>query len=469
MPFALLSWSSLLYVAIVYCGITYFRSYLSENRFRKFQRDNNCFDRPKRSINKLPWGIDGMYRAIMATSRGEDIFDDLLVPRFKNMGVWTTEGTGMFGHDIVMTAEPQIVQAAFATKFKDFETGERRRGQFGALLGYNIFTSDGDFWAHSRALLRPVFNRHNINDLEETERAANILIDVLPPGKDGWTAPVELMSYFYRFTLDTATAFLFGSTVDSQLAAAGRLADTDKGRLTSLAAEQEFIDAFAVSQEWLAYRIRLQGLYWLCWSPRWKKAVTTVRAFVNEYVKLALEQAPEDLKAEAGEVGKYNLLKELAKETRDPIELRDQLLGILGAGRDTTAVLLSWLVLELAHHPKIFQKLRSEILSEFGNSSSSTTLTFSTLKSCRYLQWVINETLRLHPIVPINNRMAIRDTVLPIGGGEDQSKPFAMRKGQLINFIMYQIQRRKDIWGEDADEFIPTRWDGRKIDWAFTP
>jgi cytochrome P450 len=470
MAFSLVSWSTLLYAAVAYCCVNYVSSYLSERRFRKFQQQNNCYERPKRQINKLPWGIDGMYRVIMAGSRGQDILDDLIVPRFANTKVWTIESTGLFGQDILMTAEPQNVQAVFATKFKDFETGARRRGQFGAMLGYNIFTSDGDFWHHSRQLFRPVFNRSNINDLEETERAASILADVLPEGEGRWTAPVELQSLFYRFTLDTATAFLFGSTVDSQLAAAGRLTGTEKGSLTSLAADQDFVDAFAVGQEWLAYRIRLQGLYWLCWSPKWKRAVTTVRTFINHYVKLALAQQPEDLKAEAGEVGKYNLLRELAKETRDPTELRDQLLGILAAGRDTTAVLLSWLFIELALNPKIFEKLRAEILSEFGKSASSShPLDFSTLKSCRYLQWVINETLRLHPVVPLNNRMAVRDTILPVGGGEDQTKPFAVKKGQLVNFIIYQVQRRKDIWGEDADEFIPTRWDGKKMDWSFVP
>jgi cytochrome P450 len=470
MSFSLLSWSSLFYATIAYCFISYIRSYLDERRFRKFQQEHGCFDRPKRQVSKWPWGIDGLYRVLMSGRRGEDVFDDLIIPRFERVKAWTMESTGLLGQDIITTAEPQNVQAILATNFKDFETGARRRAQFGAMLGYNIFTSDGDFWQHSRALFRPVFNRSNINDLEETERAANILIDVLPAGEGQWTAPVELMSYFYRFTLDTATAFLFGSTVDSQLAAAGRLTSSDKEGLTSLAADQEFVNALAIGQEWLAYRIRVQGLYWMVTSPRWKKAVATVRTFVNKYVDLALDQQQEDLKTEAGEEGKYNLLKELAKETRDPIELRDQLLGILTAGRDTTAILLTWTVIELAHHPDIFKRLREEILSEFGTSSStSTTLNFSALKSCRYLQWVLNETLRLHPVLPINNRMAVRDTILPIGGGEDQSKPFAIRKGQLVNFIFYQINRRKDLWGEDANEFIPARWDGRKLDWNFTP
>jgi cytochrome P450 len=331
MALSLLSWSTLLYASIAYLIIQHVRSTIRERRFQKFSEENNC-SRPKRIVNKLPWGIDGIYRVIAATRKGKDIFDDIIVPRFRQTQSWTMEATGLFGQDIITTAEPKNVQALLATKFKDFETGARRRGQFGAMLGYNIFTSDGEFWAHSRALFRPVFNRESINDLEETERAARILIDVLPEGEGQWTAPVDLLQYFYRFTLDTATAFLFGSTVDSQLAAAGRLkmdSAEAENKLTSMAADQEFVNSFAVGQEWLSYRIKLQGLYWLCDGTRWRRAVKTVRQFLSHYVKLALDQqaAFENEKAEGGQAVKYNLLRELAKETRDPTELRDQLMG----------------------------------------------------------------------------------------------------------------------------------------------
>ncbi|KAF2426531.1 cytochrome P450 [Tothia fuscella] len=377
------------------------------------------------------------------------------------------EGVGLFGQKIILTAEPKIVQAVLATKFKDFETGARRRGQFGALLGYSIFTSDGDFWAHSRALFRPVFSRESINDLEETERASRILMDVLP--MDGnCTERVDLMPYFYRFTLDTATAFLFGETTDSQLAAAGRLGGAEKSGVTSMAADQEFADAFTVAQEWVINRLRVQQLYWLLWSPRWAKAVATVRNFVNQYVKIALEQDIDPKQAESGDGDKYNILHELVKDTRDPIELRDQILALLAAGRDTTAVLLSWTFMHLSQNPTIFQSLRSQILQDFGTSSTSK-ITFSQLKSCRQIQWVLNETLRVNPVVPVNNRVAVRNTVLPVGGGEDSTKPLAVRKGQMINFVPYQIQRRKDLWGEDADVWRPDRWDGKKIDWSFVP
>ncbi|KIW07572.1 uncharacterized protein PV09_01527 [Verruconis gallopava] len=467
---AALTYTLFTFVAYVVYGFVL--SWYTEYRFRQFARLNGCED-PVRNLNKLPWGIDGLYRVITAVSHGEDILDDLVIPAFRALNAYTTEGTGLFGQKMTTTIEPRNIQALLATNFKDFGTGERRSKQFGALLGYNIFTSDGEFWAHSRAMFRPLFNREQINDLEETDRASKILIDVLPKGSDGWTDAFDLMPYFYRFTLDTATAFLVGHTTDSQLAAAGRpTGERQQSGITEMAADQEFMDSFTVAQEWLSWRIRLQGLYWVVQSPRWWKATANVRKYVNHYVKMALDQkAREERSGKRVEDGRrYNLLRELAEECRDPIELRDQLLGILAAGRDTTAALLSWVFVELARNPKVYTKLRRVILEEFGDGSSDLNKpSFSKLKACGYLQHVISETLRLHPPVPFNNRQAIRNTTLPTGGGPDQDKPIAIRKGQIVNFTVYGMQRRNDLWGEDADTFIPERWEGRKMDWSFLP
>lgn len=144
--------------------------------------------------------------------------------------------------------------------------------------------------------------------------------------------------------------------------------------------------------------------------------------------------------------------------------------AILGAGRDTTAALLAWTFVELARNPRVFTKLREAVLLEFGETElDPASITASKLKACRYLQFVIHESLRVHPPVPTNGRQAIRDTVLPCGGGVDGSKPVAVMKGQTVIYSILGVHKRKDIWGEDAEEFVPERWDGRKIDWSYVP
>ena len=141
------------------------------------------------------------------------------------------------------------------------------------------------------------------------------------------------------------------------------------------------------------------------------------------------------------------------------------------AGRDTTAALLGWSLLRLTLHPSIYSDLRATILRDFPAADSSPP-TFSQLKSCRPLQHFLQEVLRLHPTVPINNRFCVKDTTLPLGGGPDLKSPIAIRAGQLVFFSVYAMHRREDLWGEDALEFRPGRWgEKEKVPgpWAFLP
>ncbi len=166
---------------------------------------------------------------------------------------------------------------------------------------------------------------------------------------------------------------------------------------------------------------------------------------------------------------KYTFLEALASETRDPIELRSQLLNILLAGRDTTASLLGWLFFLLIRHPAVFSKLRQTVLDEFGSYNSPQGITFASLKNCRYLQYCLNEALRLYPVVPFNGRRATRDTTLPRGGGPDGLSPVYVRRGQEIGYSVHLMHRRKTLWGADANEFKPERWEDRRPGWEYLP
>jgi cytochrome P450 len=75
--------------------------------------------------------------------------------------------------------------------------------------------------------------------------------------------------------------------------------------------------------------------------------------------------------------------------------------------------------------------------------------------------------MRLHPVVPINTRSAVQDTVLPRGGGLNGTSPVFVEKGAVVLFSTHALQRREDLWGDDAHEFRPERWAGRKRGWDF--
>jgi cytochrome P450 len=78
--------------------------------------------------------------------------------------------------------------------------------------------------------------------------------------------------------------------------------------------------------------------------------------------------------------------------------------------------------------------------------------------------------LRLNPVVAMNWRQAERDTLLPRGGGPDESEPILVPKGTNVHFPQYVIHRLKKFWGEDANEFRPERWEeGHPHPWEYIP
>jgi cytochrome P450 len=457
---------------VIYLLQRWFRGYLAERRFQRFARDNDC-QPPHLSINQLPWGID---RIIQAFRSKGDILDGLIFARYKREGTWTYTHTTLFGQHMLHTAEPRNLQAILATRFKDFEIGETRHRQFGPLLGYGILTSDGPAWEHFRALLKPQFSREQISDLNVAERHVQHLFQALHVKDDGWTEGGDILELFYRLTLDIITEFLVGRSVNLQLAALDKVASeggTAPTDATQASAEAYFRDGFAISQETLMWRIRLQGLYWLMDSKAFRRACAMCHRFIDGYVATALNStrvgAEKDARVTDAAKEKYVLLDKLVESTQDPIELRDQLLQLLIAGRDTTATTLAFVFGILARQPEAWTKLRAEVLQIFGAEGQGEEITFAKLKSARYVQYVINETLRLYPVIPLNNRIAVRDSVLPVGGGPDGKAPIAVRKGTLVMFSDYIMHRREDIWGEDVLEWKPERWVDRKQGWEYLP
>ncbi|KAF2129778.1 cytochrome P450 52A12 [Dothidotthia symphoricarpi CBS 119687] len=378
----------------------------------------------------------------------------------------TTIEQKIMGSTCFFTIEPKNIQAVLATQFKDFGMGHVRNSNFGALLGRGIFSSDGKEWEHSRALLRPQFARDQVSDLELEELHMQSLMQVLPVNKEGWTNIVDIQPLFFRLTLDSATEFLFGDSVDSQLS-------SQPGYISSKApmavSEKEFAVSFDRAQAAIAKGARMDSMYWLAHNKEFKEHCNRCHTFIDHYVQLALSKEKLAMQKTSSGKDKYVFLDAVVESSRDPIMLRDQMLSILLAGRDTTASLLSFAFMVFTQRPDVYAKLRAVVLEEFGTYTHPKDISFSRLKSCNHLQWVINETLRLYPVVPYDGRRALRDTTIPTGGGPSGTSPIYVRKGQQVDYSVYAMHRRKDLWGPDADEFKPERWDGRKSGWEYLP
>jgi cytochrome P450 len=323
-------------------------------------------------------------------------------------------------------------------------------------------------------MIRPQFAREQISDLNLEERHVKNMMRAIPVDpKSGWTKQIDLQVLFFRLTLDSATELLFGESADSQIAELPENKALFSCKNSTARDEVLFANAFDTSQKALSTRLRFADKYWLYNSASFRSANKICHDFIDHYVQLALKgnlHSPEKADLEkATTKEKYVFLSALAVHTRDPIELRSQLLNILLAGRDTTASLLGWLFYLLARHPPIFHKLRTAVISEFGTYIDPAEISFAKIKSSRYLQHCLSETLRLYPVVPLNMRFATRDTTIPVGGGLDGKSAVFVPKGTQVEYSVHVMHRRKDLWGEDAEEFRPERWVGKKVGWEYLP
>ncbi|RYP75338.1 hypothetical protein DL771_002434 [Monosporascus sp. 5C6A] len=344
----------------------------------------------------------------------------------------------------VDTDDPEIVKTILATNFEDWIIPEIRvRGMLPVLGYHSIFTTNGPEWQHARAMLRPAFVRDQISDIQCFDRHVSKLIDRIP--KDG--SPFDLQALFAMLTIDTISDFMFGQSTDIMGTASPEAL--------------EFGACFDRSVFKIACRVRLGWLSQLLPDRELDADVAYMRKYVAQYVQNVKGQTEKDLENGAR---KYVFLHELIK-TGEPDEVvRDQSLSIFLAGRDTTTSVLTYLFFELSRNPGIVAKIQGEIQG-LGEHDPS----WEQLRGMKYLNWAIKEALRLNPPVATNAREAVRDTILPTGGGLDGKSPTFVPKGTTVRYLPWSMQRREDIYGSDASEFRPERWEDLKVTVQYLP
>ena len=263
-----------------------------------------------------------------------------------------------------MTKDEENIKAILATQFADYGKGEKFNQDWHAFLGDSIFTTDGDQWHDSRQLIRPQFIKDRLSDIKIFERHIGILLPLLAgaPGE----RTVDVLDLFFRFTLDASTDFLLGRSADSL-------------RQPKIA----FVDAFNFVQHFQSIVARVGDFNFLLPRGKFNKQLDIMNRFVEPYIEEALLLSQEELEKRTKSDEGYSFLHALAAFTRDRKVLRDQLVAVLLAGRDTTACTLSWLFYELSSKPEMVKKLRAEILNSVGPTASPT---YDNLKSMKYLQ-----------------------------------------------------------------------------------
>ena len=221
-------------------------------------------------------------------------------------------------------------------------------------------------------------------------------------------------------------------------------------------------------------RLRAGMLYFLyTFDKSWEEAIHKVHAFIDKHVKHALKDIEQDSRMVSSKIPlldqpspphRHILLHEMAKEIQDPIDLRSQVIHVFMPARDTTPIIVGNALFHLARNPVIWNDLRDKALT-LGSQS----LTFEVLKSLILFRHVVFETLRLQPFAGRVFRTALRNTILPVGGGFNGQSPIFVEKGTVVALNHWGLHHDRDIWGDDVHEFKPQRWVGKRPMWEFIP
>ncbi|KAM7188502.1 cytochrome P450 52A13 [Naviculisporaceae sp. PSN 640] len=418
-----------------------------------FGRENGCQLPPKLTM-RWPLGIDRLFEVWRANSEGR------LLAYFNAVAKEYEPGNNLyqyllFGPGQFHVLHPRNLEAVLSTKFDDFGFG-CRPDIFAPLLGNGIFTQEGAAWKHSRELLRKQFSRMQYQKLNCFDEHVENLISCLPTTG----GVVDLQPLFFDLSLDVATATLFGRSVYSLRCGGGDRAVENR----------EFAHAFDTAQEGLPQRLRLLPFHFLYNPPSFRKACRKVHEFVERYIRDAgIMTGESGEEQDAGTDDPQWFMRQVAQGSSSQRDLRDQLLNVLLAGRDTTACCMSWVFRLLVRHPDVMIRLRSEITDIMQNCTIPSR---DQIKKMKFLSCVIRETLRLYPSVPLNFRQANVTTILPTGGGPDGQSPMLVRKGELVVFSSYTNSRLKSVFGPDAEKFRPERWETGELGdpgWKYYP
>ncbi|KAL7110418.1 hypothetical protein ACP275_05G025100 [Erythranthe tilingii] len=175
---------------------------------------------------------------------------------------------------------------------------------------------------------------------------------------------------------------------------------------------------------------------------------------IQDFFLRILDQRKKETTREARENGfGDDYLGSLLRANHDPVvkkrisvqEIIDECKPFYSAGHATTSTLLSWTALLLAIDSEWQEKARQEVLQVFGPHNPNS----EGLSRLKTMSMIINESLRLYPPVPINERKTTKTAKL----GNLITPP-----NTKINMPILALHHDPAIWGDNAHLFKPERF-----------
>jgi cytochrome P450 len=293
-------------------------------------------------------------------------------------------------------------------------------------LGDGMFTTEGETWRKHRRLAQPAFHMQELASMADamTRTAADDIAHWLPAG--GRSVPVDLMARFMQLTLRIAGVTLFGMDLAGDATTVGRSA--------------------SIALEFINQRIQSVIRLPLGLPTEANRRFLEARAALDHIVYKLIAERRSGKQAEHRDLLQM-LLDARDDETKtglDDKELRDELLTMLGAGHETTALALMWTCYFISKYPPVRRALDEEIESVLEGRTPA----LSDLPRMPLVKKVIEESVRLRPPFWLGGREAI---------AEDEIGGVTIPPGAQVLFGIYATHRHPGFW-RNPEGFDPERF-----------
>ncbi|KAF7020347.1 hypothetical protein CFC21_033463 [Triticum aestivum] len=305
-----------------------------------------------------------------------------------------------------------------------------------ALVGKGLGFMEGADWVRHRRIINPVFTIDKLKMTTKTmmdfaESMAKELEDQASQ-KEKRETKVDINKLFSELTVDNISYAIFGSSY--KLGKEVFRAQTDLLGITMETFLDVPIPGFKYlpternRRKWMLER-NLKSLLTQIIQPR-----LATSEYGNDLLGVMLDSCIET-KQGGKQVDLSLSMEEIIHECK----------LFFFAGHENTSLLLTWSVYLLSIYPEWQERLRKEVLKEFGRESPNP----NALNKLKEMTMVLFETLRLYPPALFMQRKTVAD--ITVGS-------IKLPKGMAIVIPIPIMHRDKEVWGDDADEFNPLRF-----------
>ena len=336
--------------------------------------------------------------------------------------------------DVYLLNHPDLIRPILTREHRHLSKNTLTHGILRRVMGNGLITTDGPEWARQRRLAQPLFTSRAVVRFDTPIKARTEALvarwEQEASGGDGGEAVLRVDQEMTALTFGILGETLFGCDVGEH---AAEMEEIIEGL------NLPFDDPRALAQT-LNPRASTPG------SQMWKRAI-------EQLDDLAFRIIAERRRDRNGnEVLLDRILAAphpVTGEDKDDRQIRDEVVSLILAGHETTAMACAWSLYLLATHPDIQERVAEHLETSLGGETAAAT----DIPRLTYLKQVIQEALRLYPTVWGFLRRTERE--VEVAGNVLPAKA-------TLNIVPYALHRHPEFW-PDPERFDPDRFSAEQI------